>query len=312
MSLLTELQEAVAAVATAAAPSVVGIGARNRGSGVVITDGSVLTNAHNLRGGEVTVRFGDGRTTRGTVAGVDWDGDLAVINVDTSGATPISWSTASGTIGSAVFAAAATPSGAARVSFGFVSSVERAFRGPGGRRISGSLEHTAPLAPGSSGSALLDADGALVGLNTNRVGEGFYLALPADASLKARVDALARGETRERPRLGIAVAPAHVARRLRRSVGLPERDGILVRGVEDGSLADSAGIAEGDLLVSAAGRPITDVDTLQDVLGEEAFPLELVLVRGSEERTVTVEAPAESATGAGDSDAGASTDKPVH
>ena len=177
MSVLSELQESVAAVASAAAPSVVGIGARNRGSGVVIADGAVLTNAHNLRGGEVTVRFADGRTTRGTVRGVDWDGDLAVVEVDTAGAAPIAWSKGGATIGSAVFAAAATSSGAARVSFGFVSSVERAFRGPGGRRISGSLEHTAPLAPGSSGSALLDADGALVGLNTNRVGEGFYLAL---------------------------------------------------------------------------------------------------------------------------------------
>ena len=150
MSVLTELQEAVAAAATAAAPSVVGIGSRNRGSGVVIADGAVLTNAHNLRGREVTVRFADGRTTRGTLAGVDWDGDLAVIAVDTAGATPIAWSTGGATIGSAVFAAAATPSGAARVSFGFVSSVERAFRGPGGRRIGGQgVERTLRRAAGA-------------------------------------------------------------------------------------------------------------------------------------------------------------------
>ncbi len=308
MSVLTELQEAVAAVATAAAPSVVGIGARNRGSGVVIADGAVLTNAHNLRGREVTVRFADGRTTRGTVSGVDWDGDLAVVAVDTAGTTPIAWAADGATIGSAVFAAAATPSGAARVSFGFVSSVERAFRGPGGRRISGSLEHTAPLAPGSSGSPLLDADGSLVGLNTNRVGEGFYLALPADASLRARVDALARGENRERPRLGIAVAPAHVARRLRRSVGLPEREGILVRGVEDESPAQAAGIAEGDLLVAAAGRPIADVDSLHEILGDAGFPLEVTLVRGTDERTVTVSAPPATDTADGE----ASPDEPVH
>jgi len=313
MSVLTELQEAVAAAATAAAPSIVGIGARNRGSGVVIADGAVLTNAHNLRGREVTVRFADGRTTRGTVSGVDWDGDLAVVSVDTTGATPISWSTGGATIGSAVFAAAATPSGAARVSFGFVSSVERAFRGPGGRRISGSLEHTAPLAPGSSGSPLLDADGALVGLNTNRVGEGFYLALPADDSLKARVDALARGETRERQKLGIAVAPAHVSRRLRRSVGLPEREGILVRAVEEGSPAEAAGIAEGDLLVAAAGRPIADVDSLHDILREAGFPLEVVLVRGIDERTVSVQAPAGADEPSGGSaGASASPDEPVH
>ena len=293
MSVLSELQESVAAVAGAVGPSVVGIGSRLRGSGVVIADGRVLTNAHNLRGAEVTVRFADGRAERGSVKGVDWDGDLAVVEVDTTGAPAIAWSAGNATIGSAVFAAAATPSGGPRVSFGFVSSVARAFRGPGGRRISGSVEHTAPLAPGSSGSPLLDADGALAGLNTNRVGEGFYLALPADAAFRARVDALARGESMDRPRLGIAVAPAHVARRLRRSVGLPEREGILVRGVEDGSPAEAAGIAEGDLLVAAGGTPITDVDALHELLRGATFPLELTLVRGAEERTVTVNALAE-------------------
>ena len=291
MSVLSELQEAVVAVAESVGPSVVGIGSRLRGSGVVVADGRILTNAHNLRGGEVTVRFADGRTERGTVKAVDWDGDLAVVEVDTASTPALGWSDGGATIGSAVFAAAATPAGGARVSFGFVSSVERAFRGPGGRPISGSLEHTAPLAPGSSGSPLVDAEGKLVGLNTNRVGEGFYLALPADASLKSRVDALARGESRERPTLGIAVAPAHVARRLQRSVGLPERDGVLVRGVEPGSPAEAAGIAEGDLLVAAGGRTIDDVDALHEALRDTGLPLEVTLVRGTEERTVTVPVP---------------------
>src|SRR4029078_13620690 len=97
--------------------------------------------------------------------------------------------------------------------FGLVTAAVRAFRGPGGRRIDGSVEHTAPLAPGSSGGALLDAEGRLVGLNTNRIGEGFYLALPANAALQARVDALSRGEAPRRARLGVAVAPSHIARR---------------------------------------------------------------------------------------------------
>ena len=103
------------------------------------------------------------------------------------------------TVGSAVFGAGASHGGGTRVTFGLVSAVARAFRGPGGRRIDGSVEHTAPLAPGSSGGALLDADGQLVGLNTNRIGEGFYLALPADAALRARVDALGRGESPDAP-----------------------------------------------------------------------------------------------------------------
>ena len=289
MSLLAELQEAVAAVATAAAPSVVGIGSRTRGSGVVIADGAVLTNAHNLRGSEVTVTFGDGRSTRGEVSGVDGDGDLAVISVDTAGASAVNWGSGEGlSIGTPVFGAAASVGGSVRVTFGLVSAVSRAFRGPGGRRIAGSVEHTAPMAPGSSGGALLDSKGALVGINTNRIGEGFYLALPADASLRGRVDALARGESPTRARLGVAIAPSHVARRLRRSVGLPERSGVLVRGVEGGSLADQAGVEAGDLIVSAGGKPIADGDDLFDALGTLTPPFELGLVRGSDERTVTV------------------------
>jgi serine protease Do len=289
MSVIEELQTAVTTVADGAGPSIVGIGRGTRGSGVVIADGKVLTNAHNLRGDEVTVTFADGRRTRGTVAGWDGDGDLAVIDVDTAGATPVAWADGADLgVGTAVFGASASHGGGTRVTFGMVSAIARAFRGPGGRRIDGSVEHTAPLAPGSSGGALLDATGKLVGINTNRIGEGFYLALPADAALRSRVDALARGESPSRPRLGVAVAPSHVARRLRRSVGLPERDGILVRGVEDDSPAAAAGIQAGDLIVEVGGKGVTDADDLYAALGTLELPFEVKVVRGTDERTVQV------------------------
>ena len=289
MTALDELQKTITDVSTRVGPSVVGIGSRLRGSGIVIADGKVLTNAHNLRGDEVTINFAGGRSTRGKVAGVDGDGDLAVVNVDTSGAKAVDWADGSAvTPGTIVFAAAAAPEGATRVTLGTVSAVARAFRGPGGRRIAGSVEHTAPLAPGSSGGPVVNAKGQLLGINTNRVGEGFYLALPADKALRERVDALGRGESVERPRLGVAVAPSHVAARLRASVGLPEREGLLVRGVEDGSLADKAGIQQGDLIISAAGKPVTDADTLFETLSTAKLPFEVKVVRGTEERTVNV------------------------
>lgn len=288
MSVLDELSTSIRAVHEVAAPGVVGVGRRIRGSGVVIGANRVLTNAHNLRGDEVTITFRDGRSSRGVVKGVDADGDLAVIEVDTAGGAPIAWSDNDPAVGDVVFGLAATGSGAARVTAGTVSAIEQAFRGPGGSRIGGSLEHTAPLAPGSSGGPLVDGSGRLVALNTNRVGEGFYLARPTDAALRERIDALGRGESVRRPRLGIAVAPSMVARRLRRSVGLGERDGLLVRGVEDGSPADRAGIREGDLLVEAAGKPIPDPDSLNEVLGTSGLPIELKIVRGDEERTVSV------------------------
>ncbi len=291
MGVLDEFQSAMTKVADRAAPAVVGIGGRwLRGSGLVIAKDRVLTNAHNVRGEGATCVFADGRRERGTLLAADFDGDLAVLDVPTADATPLDWATTTPEVGSVVFAVAKAANGGARTTFGFVSGRERSFRGPGGRLIGGSIEHTAPLAPGSSGSAIFDAEGRLVGVNTQRVGEGFYLALPADADLKARIDALARGEEAVRPRLGVAVAPGHVARHMRKAVGLPERDGLLVRGVEEGSPAEAADIREGDLIVSVDGVEITDPDALHAALvkaGDGA--VKLGLVRGVEELTVTAQ-----------------------
>jgi serine protease Do len=155
--------------------------------------------------------------------------------------------------------------------------------------VAGAVEHTAPLMPGSSGGPVVDLDGRLLGINTNRLGNGFYLAIAADAALRDRITALGRGESPKRRRLGVGLAPSHVARQLRRSVGLPERDGLLVREVEDDSPAAKAGIAEGDLLVAVGGTPIGSADDLFEALAGEGS-LEITLVRGTDERTVTVEA----------------------
>lgn len=280
MTLLNDLSDAIAGAAATASPSIVGIGARLRGSGVVVADGRILTNAHNIRGEEVTVTFADGRAVRGRVAGTDLDGDLAVIDVDTAGAPALAWADDKAGVGSVVFGLSATPGGPARVTVGTVSAVNRAFRGPGGRRISGSIEHTAPMAAGSSGGPIVDASGHLVGLNTHRIGEGFYLARQADADLRERVEALSSGRSVERPRLGVEVAPSRVARHLRRAVGLPERDGLLVRGVEDESPAAGAGIREGDLIVRVAGSEVTDADALLDAMAGATGSIEVVVVRG--------------------------------
>jgi len=152
---------------------------------------------------------------------------------------------------------------------------------------------------GSSGSPIVDAQGHLIGLNTNRLGDGFYLAIPADPSLRERVEALSRGESPTRPRLGVGIAPSHVARRLRRAVGLPERDGLLIRQVEEGSPAGRAGLEPGDLLVEAAGTSVASVDELWEALDGVAADgtFEVKVVRGTEERAVAVGLGGTGATG---------------
>ena len=106
----------------------------------------------------------------------------------------------------------------------------------------------------------------LLGLNSIRLEGGLILALPADAAMKRRAEALATGRRRSGPRLGIAIAPARAARRMRAAVGLPERDGLLVRGVEEDSPAAKAGLERGDLLVGVNGKPLSSVDALFDAL----------------------------------------------
>jgi S1-C subfamily serine protease len=291
VSILDEVQASIRRLAEGAGASVVGIGQRwGVGSGIVLAEGRVLTNAHNVRGDQVTVTFADGHTADGTVAGHDIDGDLAVIEVDTAGAPALPWAAAaSAELGMPVFALANPGGRGLRVTLGFVSGIERTFRGPRGRRITGTLEHTAPLLPGSSGGPVLDAAGQLLGINTNRLGEGFYLAIPADEALRGRAGALARGESRPSPQLGVAIAPGHVARRLRRSVGLPDTDGLLIREVMDDSPAARAGLAQGDLIVAAGGQPVRTPDDLYDVLrAAQGGSIQLNVVRGTDERTIDV------------------------
>ena len=289
MTIFDEIQASIARLAENTGPSVAGIGQRwGVGSGIVLGQGRVLTNAHNIRGNQVTVTFADGRTAEGNVAGHDFDGDLAVVEADTGQAAALPWATAAPTIGMPVFALANPGGRGLRVTFGTVSGIDRSFRGPRGLRITGSLEHTAPLLPGSSGGPVLDAQGQLLGINTNRLGEGFYLAIPADEALRGRVDALARGESVRAPQLGISITPGHVARRLRRAVGLPDTEGLLIRGVAEDSPAARAGLASGDLIVAAAGQPVRTVDDLSGALQTAGETIELTVLRGTDERSIQV------------------------
>ncbi len=297
MSAIDQLEQELERTATELGPAVVGIGRRwTLGSGVVIGPARVLTTAHNLRGGhhreeQLELAFDDGRRAGGRILGVDPDIDVAVLEVDTRDAPALEWTDDAGPpLGRSVFALANPGGLGLRVTSGFVSASDRSFRGPRGRRITGAIEHTAPLPRGSSGGPLVNRDGKLLGINAVRVDGGLILAIPADETLRERVDGLSRGEPARRVHLGVAVAPPRVARRLRAAVGLPEREGVLVRAVEHDSPAERAGVERGDLIVAAGEQPIERVDVLYEALDSATTggQLELLIVRALEERTLTV------------------------
>jgi DNA-binding MarR family transcriptional regulator len=95
-------------------------------------------------------------------------------------------------------------------------------------------------------------------------------------------------DDRVAPRLGVAVAPAAVAQRMRRAVGLPERHGVLVLRVKRGSAAEAAGLARGDLVVGAAGGEVHTIGDLHRAVSHAGASVALDVVRGVEERSVDV------------------------
>jgi serine protease Do len=291
VSFAEELEKAAATVREQALPAVVGVGQRwPSGSGIVFGEGLVVTSAHNVHSENPRVHFADGSETDATAVTADVAGDLAVLSVPTPGVGIIKWAESAPLLGTPVFAAANPGGRGARLSFGVVSGEARSFSGPGGRPIAGGFEHTAPLPRGSSGGPVFALGGELLGINTKRLGEGLYAAITADADLRIRVDALARGEIVARPYLGVGLLPGEVARRLRSAVGLPERSGVLVQHLDEEGPAAQAGILRGDLLTSAKGVPLARVSDLHRVLADSkpGDQIHLELVRGTEERQLEV------------------------
>ena len=267
-------------------PSVVGLGRGwGLGSGVVIGEGHVLTNAHNLRREQVTVAFADGRRETGEVAAADPDLDLAVLEVDTGDAPAVAWEPGerardrrAGARRSPTRAGAACGRRSASCLRRAAASAARA-----GAASAARSSTRAPLPRGSSGGPLVDAEGRLLGLNALRLEGGLILAVPATAAVTERAMALARGEAPATARLGVAVAPPRAARRMRRAVGLPERDGLLVRAVEDGRPGGRGRHrARRPARGRRAARELDGVDALYEVLDgvSPGGALELTVVRG--------------------------------
>lgn len=286
--MLQDIENTIRSVAASASAAVVSIGRNGRGTGFVVAPNRVLTSAHNLRDQTVAVTFDDARVEQGSVHGVDADGDLVVLDVPTGDIAPLAFADALPGLGAAVVSIG-RGGHRTRSTLGFVSGLDRSFHGPRGRVVRGSVEHTAPLARGSSGGPVLDPAGNVVGINTHRVGDGFYLARAADDVLRARVAELVDGQSPQRRRLGIAVAPPEVASQLRQAVGLAERDGVLVRGVDESGPAGRAGVLVGDLIVRIGDAVVATIDDLQAALDHLVVDaVEVALVRGADDVAVTV------------------------
>ena len=290
--LLAALSDGMADAVEKISKSVVRVNGRRRrpASGVVYAQNAVLTASHVLeREEDLSVVTADGRTLPAKFVGRDPSSDLAVLSVE---GLDVEAALAGGEprIGQLALAVGSPGRGdGSRASLGVVSSVGgpmRTWRGP---RLERYIQTDATPYPGFSGGPLADARGNVLGIMTTGLARGAALAIPADLAWRVAKTIEERGSLK-RGYLGILSQPVQLpdAQRL----GLTQRGGLLVVGVEEGSPADRGGLIIGDILATLDDQPVEDTEDLLILLTGERVGREVPVkvVRGGElqELQVTV------------------------
>jgi S1-C subfamily serine protease len=260
-----------------ASPSVVGIDVRREGrragsgSGFIATpDGFVFTNSHVVHGAdEIEVALLDGRRFRGVLSGDDPDTDLAVVRIAAGDLVPVTFGDARAIVPGQLAIALGNPFGLeCTVTAGVVSALGRTLRSRNGRLMDDIIQTDAALNPGNSGGPLVDARGAVIGVNTAIVaggGGGLGFAIASNTAQRV-AGLLIRHGTITRGYLGVAGADVPIPRFVQRLLGLVQAKGLLVHGVEDKSPASRAGIEAGDVIIALGETPVDGMDALHKLL----------------------------------------------
>jgi S1-C subfamily serine protease len=268
MQLLQSFSNAVSELADSVSPSVVNVNAGRRGgTGMVWSqDGQVVTANHVIgRSSTTTVTLADGRELEARILGRDPYTDVALLKVDASGLTPVKIGSADGIrVGQFVLALANAFGRKVSATSGIITSHRRSMRGFWGVMIEDAVVSDAKLNPGYSGGPLVDASGNLLGMNVAYF-SGRGIAISVDA-LKETVAKIARDGRVKKGFLGVVVEPIELPEEIAKSSQVGQEDGLLVRAVEAGSPAKSAGLAMGDVILKLGDVQATDEYELHKAL----------------------------------------------
>lgn len=262
-------------------PAVIGVRRASRGrelydgsgSGVLISpDGYALTNNHVIRGaGRIEAVLHDGSVSRAEVVGADPDTDLALLRLNGGRHAAAALGDSDALRVGELAIAIGNPLGLqATVTVGVISALRRTLRGENGRLIEDVVQTDASLNPGNSGGALVDAGGAIVGINTAIIGgaQGLCFAVPINTAKRIIPDLMRDGRV-ARGWLGIAGQTQELSRALVRRLELSVESGVLIVAVGGGGPADAAGLRVGDVVLTLDGEATNSVDGVHKLLTRE-------------------------------------------
>ena len=264
------------------------------GSGVIVSpEGYLLTNHHVIEGAsEIEVQLTDGRSTTAKVVGSDPETDIAVLKIDLPGALPVMrlGDVRALRVGDAVLAIGNPFNVGQTVTAGIVSALDRT---GAGSQFQNFIQTDAAINPGNSGGALVDAAGALVGINTaifSRSGGsmGIGFAVPVDTARSVMEQLIAGGEVR---RGWIGVEPRELTPELAESLALEVKSGVLIAGVLQNGPAAKAGLQPGDVVVKVGEQPVRAASDLFAAVAslEPGKSAPVVVQRGKQQLTLAVE-----------------------
>lgn len=262
-------------------PAVIGVRRKSRsrglydgaGSGVIISpDGYALTNNHVVAGaGAIEAILHDGSVSTAEVIGCDPDTDLALLRLNSKGHQAAQLGDSGALRVGELAIAIGNPLGLqATVTVGVVSALRRTLRGESGRLIEDVIQTDAALNPGNSGGALVDARGAVVGINTAIIGgaQGLCFAVPSSTATLVIPDLMRDGRV-ARGWLGIGGQTQDLSRALVRRLELNAESGVLVVAVAGGGPGETAGLEEGDVVLKLDGEATPSVDAIHKLLTRE-------------------------------------------
>ncbi|HLI82324.1 MAG TPA: trypsin-like peptidase domain-containing protein [Bryobacteraceae bacterium] len=280
---IAAFSEGLAATVERAGKSVVAVHARPRfaSAGVIWRPGVIVTAEHTVRREEeIKVTLPDGSERPATLAGSDSGTDIAVLRVVEPAGEVAARSSIETRPGHLALAIGRSENSGANATLGIISAVSGAWRTWRGGRLDQYIRLDLTMYPASSGAAVIDTAGGVIGIATAGLSRIAGLAIPASTIDRVADEILSRGHV-ARGYLGVGLQPVALEDR---------RKGLIVLSVERGGPAEKAGLLVGDIFVSLAGKPVSDTGDVQNALEAVAVgqPLEAGLLRGGQERQIAI------------------------